>query len=290
MALDLLRLRLADRVDHLAAPSLPAGTGVLVPAPGRQAYSARPSTWQPFALRQVAAHQPPPPPVPDSPAAQAVLDEVRQLSAQVSEQRSTDQFGAATHWNALRGADYAALRRPWLKAHGSTLIDALRTKALFGWGAVDAMVAESGWNCQFQRWRPPQALAAQGVSDWVPPATTPNGPEYPHGMAIWAGTLGALQPRQAAAPGTWPLAVTNSETRTEPPQRTGSGPTPTPWPTMPPKAGCRSACAPAAPWKRASALAGCSPKTSWSANRCRVDIPPAHWPSQLLFPATTTTD
>jgi hypothetical protein len=217
MALDLLRLRVADRVDHLAAPLLPAGPGVFTPAPGRQPYSARASTWQPFALRQVAAHQPPPPPAPDSPAAQADLDEVRQLGAQASQQRSADQSAAAIYWNTLGAADHAALRRPWLKAHGSSLIDALRTRALFALVAVDTMVAESTWHWQFQRWRPQQALAAQGLADWVPLLATPNGPEYPSGVAIWAGALGTLQARLPAAPGTWPLAVTSSSSRADAP-------------------------------------------------------------------------
>lgn len=217
MALDLLRLRVADRADHLAAPLLPAGPGVFAPAPGRQPYSARASTWQPFALRQIAAHQPPPPPAPDSAAAQAELDEVRHLGAQASPQRSADQTAAAIYWNSLGTADHAALRRPWLKAHATSLIDALRARALFALVAVDTMVAESTWHWQFQRWRPQQALAAQGLADWVPLLTTPNGPEYPSGVAIWAGALGTLQARLTAAPGTWPLAVTNSSSRADAP-------------------------------------------------------------------------
>lgn len=217
MGLEMLLLRVADRADYSAAPLLPAGPGVFAPAPGRQPYSARASTWQPFALRPVAAHQPPPPPAPDTTTAQADLDEVRQLGAQTSQQRSADQTAAAIYWNTLGAADHAALRRPWLKAHGSSLVDALRTRALFALVAVDSMVAESTWHWQFQRWRPQQALAAQGLADWVPLLTTPNGPEYPSGVAIWAGALGTLQARLPAAQGTWPLAVTNSSSRADAP-------------------------------------------------------------------------
>lgn len=217
MALELLLLRVADRTDHFAAPLLPPGPGVFAPAPGRQTYSARASTWQPFALRQVAAHQPTPPHAPDNPAALAELDEVRHLGALASNQRSAEQTAAAIYWNTLGAADHAALRRPWLRAHGNSLIDALRTRALFALVAVDTMVAESTWHWQFQRWRPQQALAAQGLADWVPLLNTPNGPEYPSGVAIWAGALGTLQARLPAAQGTWPLAVTNSSDRADAP-------------------------------------------------------------------------
>lgn len=162
-------------------------------------------TWNvsdPVALR------PPPPPHPGSPAFEAELREVYEVSRTLTpEQRAIALFwgdgpGTVTppgHWNAI-ALDLVRL-------HQLTTVQAARVFAVLNTAQADAFICV--WDAKYAYWslRPITAIRREIDPDWTPLITTPPFPSYVSGHSGTSGAaatvLSAFFPDEAARLNAW---------------------------------------------------------------------------------------
>jgi membrane-associated phospholipid phosphatase len=206
--------------DTVLAQRAQDGWDAVVPYPG----GTEPSAWRPtepdflpalaphwgavmpFALTSGAQFRPSGPPALTSTQYAAALEEVKQLGAATSSERTPEQTEMALFW-----ADGRASYTPpghWnqiatnLAARlGSSAEGSARMLAELNVALADAGIAT--WDAKFTygSWRPITAIrladtdgnaATTADPDWTPLLTTPNHPEYPSGHAVFSGAAAAV--------------------------------------------------------------------------------------------------
>ena len=186
---------IARRVSAWAPPlSFSAGSNITIPTGPGMWYSAKGVPPQgtflaqsrPWLMDSVAQFRPAPPPVYDSPAYKAALDEVRRVAnARTPEQaRIARRWSDADPWAAWNEIASAALLRNRVPE-----AEAARVLAVLNVASADAVVA--CFEAKYHYWtiRPSQVDTTLVLADSV---GLPNFPSYPSGHACSAGAFDAV--------------------------------------------------------------------------------------------------
>jgi hypothetical protein len=165
------------------------------------------TTFRPWAIPNVEALRPPPPPALNSARWARDYDEVRRLGARNSTERTAHQTLMARYRIT---PNMAPTMRMVADAPGRRLVDNARMFALAGMAADDAGMAMAAAKLHYNYWRPITAIrnaaedgndATAPQDDWVPLINTPNHPEYPCGHCTFAGaTAEVMQALTGNAP------------------------------------------------------------------------------------------
>jgi membrane-associated phospholipid phosphatase len=169
----------------------PKGEGYWAPTPPR--YIAAPlepmaGTWKTWAVRDVAALRPPPPPVWGTPAWRDELDAVRQATAQ----RTPQQAEAALFWAGNDGTVSPAgiwlqIARDLIKRDRLDTAQAARVLAMTSIAIADAFVC--CWDAKYTYW---SARPIQGDVTLDVLFPTPPFPSYTSGHATISGAAAAV--------------------------------------------------------------------------------------------------
>ena len=186
-----LSFALGDRVgltDPLLPPFGPPPVG-----PGSWIYAPPPVIARgnlgarPFFLTSQDQLRPPPPPAFGSPAFNAALAEVRQIS----DTRTQEQIDIANYWNVNQSprsqAAFMGIARELIISHHRTDAEAARILFLMSSAAFDALIG--CFDAKYHYWfiRPPQADA--GIHTVFP---TPQHPSYPSAHSCFSGALSGV--------------------------------------------------------------------------------------------------
>jgi hypothetical protein len=178
----------APKVDFAGGTTVtpPTGPGMWRTAKGvppMGTFLGKSATWL---LDSAAQFRPVPPPVYDSQAFQAALEEVRQVARERTPEhiKIARRWSDADPWAVWNEVASAALRR-----NRVTNADAARVLAVMNAGASDAIVA--CFEAKYYYWtiRPSQADTTLVLADSV---GLPNFPSYPSGHACSAGAFEAV--------------------------------------------------------------------------------------------------
>ena len=176
------------------------GEGYWAPTPPRYIpYPVEPmaGTWRPWAVPDVAALRPPPPPASGTPAWQAELDAVRQATAN----RTPEQAKAALFWAGNDGTVSPAgiwleIARDMIKRDRLNTLQTARVLAMTSIAMADAFVC--CWDAKYTYW---SARPIQGDLTLDVLFPTPPFPSYTSGHATISGAaaavLGGLFPSDA---------------------------------------------------------------------------------------------
>lgn len=166
--------------------TIPTGPGMWRTAPGLPPMGTFLANSRPWILDSASQFRPAPPPVYDSPAFRAALEEVRR----VARERTPEQTKVAQRW---------AVADPWavwnevasnaLRRHRVPDADAARVLAVLNVAASDAVIA--CFDAKYHYWtiRPSQADTTLALADSV---GLPNFPSFPSGHACSAGAFDAV--------------------------------------------------------------------------------------------------
>jgi hypothetical protein len=142
---------------------------------------------RPFYLTSQDQLRPPPPPAFGSPAFNAALAEVRQIS----DTRTQEQIDIANYWNLNQSprsqAAFMGIARELIISHHRTDTEAARILFLMSSAAFDALIG--CFDAKYHYWfiRPPQADA--GIHTVFP---TPQHPSYPSAHSCFSGALSGV--------------------------------------------------------------------------------------------------
>jgi hypothetical protein len=148
---------------------------------------------RPFAIADIAAFDPGPPPPPGSAQDLRDLAEVAALGGRDSTRRSADQTAAALFWNSGEDGDINELFKAFVDAHKLSLVESARLQALSSLAVFDSGVVQVAFKDKYQHWRPYNAIRGRFAdpsvrSDtWEPLARNNPNPDYPSGGGIGAG-------------------------------------------------------------------------------------------------------
>lgn len=194
---------LASRVDDSFARVEPAkrdaAAGVYeLTADHKMESSVAIARMRPFAIADVNAYDPGPPPALDSALAKRDLAEVKALGARNSSTRTADQSVAAVFWNSGEDSDGLAFFQRIADARKLSSLDYVRMMALTDMADFDGRIVYVAIKDKYRYWRPVNALrgkfADAGAKDeqWESLITTPSNPDYPSGGGVGGGYFMAL--------------------------------------------------------------------------------------------------
>jgi hypothetical protein len=174
---------------NLFAPwngTIPTGSGMWYSAKGMPPMGASLGQSRTWLLDSAAQFRPAPPPVYDSPAFRAALEEVRLVARQRTPEQTkiARRWSDADPWAVWNETAAAALRRNRVPDAQAT-----RVLAVMNAAASDAVIA--CFDAKYHYWtiRPSQADTTLVLADSVP---LPNFPSYPSGHACSAGAFDAV--------------------------------------------------------------------------------------------------
>ena len=156
---------------------------------------------EPFGIRSGSAFRPPAPPALDTEQWAAEYNEVKQLGAVGSTERTADQTIIASFWANGAGTETPAghwnrIAQSIAADRGLSLQENARLFALLNIGQADAAIL--CWDCKFtyNLWRPITAIrngdldsndATEKDAAWTPLLATPPFPEYTSGHSTFSG-------------------------------------------------------------------------------------------------------
>jgi hypothetical protein len=152
----------------------------------------------PWVLKSGSQFRPEAPPAVDSELYARDYNEIKDIGALVSPNRTAEQTQIATFWRASPTAIWNPVIRQLVIARNPDLSSSARTYALVYLAVADASVA--CWEAKFfyNYWRP-QAAIRRGAEDgnaettadptWVPLFATPPHPEYPSGHSTNSSSM-----------------------------------------------------------------------------------------------------
>ncbi|HEY9109695.1 MAG TPA: vanadium-dependent haloperoxidase [Roseateles sp.] len=199
VALALLALRADDTFARVEPPKVEPAPGIHVLTPeAKQESSIAITRLRPFAIRDVAAYDPGPPPAVGSAIAQRDLAEVKAVGGRVSSQRTAEQSVIALFWNSGEAEDGVQMLKTLAEGLKATPLEFARMLALTDMADFDSRLVYVGLKTRYRHWRPYNALrgtfadAKLRDAAWEPLIHTPPNSDYPSGGAVGGGYLQAL--------------------------------------------------------------------------------------------------
>ena len=164
---------------------------------------------KPFAIGEVTAFRPSPPPALDSAEYAAAVDEVMRLGRLDSVERTAEQTAISLFWSD--GAGTATPPGHWnriatkvLMQDGRDLVERARVFALLNLALADAGIASWDAKYHYDLWRPIDAIrraaedgneATLAVTTWSPLLKTPAFPSYTSGHSTFSSAAAAVLTR-----------------------------------------------------------------------------------------------
>lgn len=199
VALALLAARADDSFARVEPPKVEPAPGIHVLTPEyKQESGIGLARMKPFAIKDVAAYDPGPPPAVGSAVALRDLAEVKAVGGRVSTQRTGEQSVIALFWNSGEGEDAVAMLKKLAESTKATPLEFARMLALMDMADLDSRIVYTGIKTKYRHWRPYNALrgafadAKLRDASWEPLIHTPPNSDYPSGGAVGGGTLQAL--------------------------------------------------------------------------------------------------
>lgn len=199
VAARLLEVRVRDGSDAPDAYRPKTTPGVYIPTPITVG-----STWPnvtPFALTSPSQFRPEPPIALTSERWAADYNEVKDLGAKNSTQRSARQTEDARFWLITGPQSTDPIVRQLVAAKKMSLIDGARFMALASVALADAYIAVMDAKYRYEFWRPITAIRNGDTDDspaterdptWQPIDNTPMHPEYPCAHCVGSAALVAV--------------------------------------------------------------------------------------------------
>jgi len=199
VALALLALRADDTFARVEPSKVEPAPGIHVLTPEyKQESGIGLARMKPFAIKDVAAYDPGPPPAVGSTVALRDLAEVKAIGGRVSTQRTGEQSVIALFWNSGEGEDAVAMLKKLAESIKATPLEFARMLALMDMADLDSRIVYTGIKTKYRHWRPYNALrgafadAKLRDASWEPLIHTPPNSDYPSGGAVGGGTLQVL--------------------------------------------------------------------------------------------------
>ncbi|WP_457350332.1 vanadium-dependent haloperoxidase [Roseateles sp. P5_D6] len=199
VALALLAARADDSFARVEPPKVEPAPGIHVLTPEyKQESGIGLARMKPFAIKDVAAYDPGPPPAVGSAVALRDLAEVKAVGGRVSTQRTGEQSVIALFWNSGEGEDAVAMLKKLAESTKATPLEFARMLALMDMADLDSRIVYTGIKTKYRHWRPYNALrgafadAKLRDASWEPLIHTPPNSDYPSGGAVGGGTLQVL--------------------------------------------------------------------------------------------------
>jgi hypothetical protein len=192
----IIRLRAADNPDLVVNPPTSSAVGKwrLSPPNTTPGWGANSRYQLPWTLRSVADFRPDPPPAITSEQYTADLNEVRQLGAINSTNRTADQTEVAN----FHFGHEATFVQAVLADRSLPLVESARAIALCYMSGADGDHAFHEAQYAYCFWRPYTAIrlanndgndATEADPNWTPLLDTPNHPEYPSGTCTLTSAM-----------------------------------------------------------------------------------------------------
>jgi hypothetical protein len=174
--------------------------------PGIYIPTAMPVGWQvarmtPFVLASPSQFRAKPPPSLKSAEWARDYNEIKDLGAKNSMQRTAQQTEDARFWLLVGPRAYHAMPRQIVIAKNMDLLDSARFMALFSMAMVDCGIAFFDAKYKYEFWRPITAIrngdidgnpATERDASWEPIDATPLHPEYPCAHCLQSSTAAAV--------------------------------------------------------------------------------------------------
>ena len=174
--------------------------------PGIYIPTAMPVGWQvarmtPFVLASPSQFRAKPPPSLKSAEWARDYNEIKDLGAKNSMQRTAQQTEDARFWLLVGPRAYHPMPRQIVTAKNMDLLDSARFMALFSMAMVDCGIAFFDAKYKYEFWRPITAIrngdidgnpATERDASWEPIDATPLHPEYPCAHCVQSSTAAAV--------------------------------------------------------------------------------------------------